>query len=229
MKLNKKLVHVSIGLVFMLCWPLFSSGYQGALLAVLILGVNIIKMLLLGLGILKNEATVKSISRFGDYRELLRGPLYYAATITFACLIYWKSSLISIAAICNLCAGDGRQFGSTELPYNRNKYLAGSIAMATTGFLAFIGEDFDMYMYYFSSFGYVKESLEMVLGFLIIRIHYALLNFELFMKAKVGTFLLFMVLLLDIIVGIFCLALVSHVSILFGSIFLKGKRFSKLI
>ena len=56
------------------------------------------------------------------------------------------------------------------------------------------------------------------------------LNFErLFMKAKVGTFSLFMVLLLDIIVWIFCLALVSHVSILFGSIFLKGKSFSKLI
>ncbi|KAL5580687.1 hypothetical protein UlMin_013129 [Ulmus minor] len=168
-KLNRKLVHISIGLVFMLCWPLFSSGYPGAVLAALIPGVNIIKMLLLGLGILKDEATVKSMSRFGDYRELLKGPLYYAATITFACLIYWRTSPISIAAICNLCAGDGladiigRQFGSTKLPYNRNKSLAGSIAMATAGFLASIG-----YMYYFSTFGYVKESWEMVLGFLIV-------------------------------------------------------------
>lgn len=104
--MNRKLVHISVGLVFMLCWPLFryilhdirgfcfsyfvifsssillfntclpcnlyannfSSGRQGAFLAALVPGVNIIRMLLLGLGIWKDEATIKSMSRFGDYR-----------------------------------------------------------------------------------------------------------------------------------------------------------------
>ncbi|XP_059429324.1 farnesol kinase, chloroplastic-like [Corylus avellana] len=66
-KLNRKLVHISIGLVFMLCWPLFSSGHRGAILASLVLGINIIRMLLLGLGIMKDEAIVKSMSRHGDY------------------------------------------------------------------------------------------------------------------------------------------------------------------
>ncbi|XP_062163404.1 probable phytol kinase 3, chloroplastic isoform X2 [Alnus glutinosa] len=97
-KLNRKFVHVSIGLVFMLCWPLF--------------------------------------------RELLKGPLYYATTITLACVIYWRASPISIAAICNLCAGDGLAdiigswFGSDKIPYNRNKSVAGSVAMVSAGFLA---------------------------------------------------------------------------------------------
>ncbi|PON85908.1 putative phytol kinase [Trema orientale] len=168
-KLNRKLVHISVGLVFMLCWPLFSPGSRGALLAASVPGVNIIKMLLLGLGIWKDEATVKSMSRFGDYRELLKGPLYYAITITLACIIYWRTSPISIAAICNLCAGDGiadivgRRFGNIKIPYNRNKSVAGSIAMASAGFLASVG-----YMYYFSSFGYVEGSWEMVLGFWIV-------------------------------------------------------------
>ena len=45
-----------------------SSGHRGALLASLIPGVNIIRMLVLGLGILKDEATVKSMSRNGDCR-----------------------------------------------------------------------------------------------------------------------------------------------------------------
>jgi len=40
-------------------------------------------------------------------RELLKGPLYYVATISLATIIYWRTSPISIAAICNLCAGDG--------------------------------------------------------------------------------------------------------------------------
>lgn len=48
--------------------PYRSSGYRGAIFASLIPGVNIIRMLVLGLGILKDEATVKSMSRYGDYR-----------------------------------------------------------------------------------------------------------------------------------------------------------------
>ncbi|PSR86192.1 Phytol kinase [Actinidia chinensis var. chinensis] len=176
-KLNRKLVHVSIGLAFMLCWPLFSSGRQGAVLAALIPGINIIKMLLLGLGLWKDEATVKSMSRFGDHRELLKGPLYYASAITLACAIYWRTSPVAIAAICNLCAGDGladivgRRFGSQKIPYNRNKSIAGSIAMATAGFMASIG-----FMYYFALFGYVQESWEMALRFLIVSIATALVE-----------------------------------------------------
>lgn len=176
-KLNRKLVHVTLGLAFMLCWPLFGSGWQGGLVAALIPGINIIKMLLIGLGIYKDEATVKSMSRFGDYRELLRGPLYYAATITLASVIYWRTSPIGIAAICNLCAGDGladivgRRFGNQKLFYNKNKSVAGSIAMATAGFLASIG-----FMHYFSLFGFVQESWEMVLGFCIVSLATALVE-----------------------------------------------------
>jgi len=40
-------------------------------------------------------------------RELLKGPLYYAGTITLATSVFWRTSPIGIAAICNLCAGDG--------------------------------------------------------------------------------------------------------------------------
>ncbi|KAL4610100.1 hypothetical protein ACB092_08G027900 [Castanea dentata] len=176
-KLNRKLVHISVGLVFMLCWPMFSSGDRGSILAGLVPGLNIIRMLLLGLGIMKDEAIVKSMSRNGDHRELLRGPLYYATTITLACIIYWRTSPIGIAAICNLCAGDGfadiigRRFGSHKIPYNRNKSLIGSIAMASAGFLASIG-----YMYYFSSFGFLQERWEMVLGFLVVSLASALVE-----------------------------------------------------
>ncbi|XP_019449472.1 PREDICTED: probable phytol kinase 3, chloroplastic [Lupinus angustifolius] len=170
-KLNRKLVHVSIGLVFMLCWPLFSTEGSGSILAALIPAVNIIRMLIIGLGLWKDEAVVSSMSRFGEYRELLKGPLYYAATITFAAVIYWRTSPISIAVICNMCAGDGmadivgRRFGGKKIPYNKNKSYAGSIAMASAGFIVSIG-----YMFYFSSFGYIERSWNLVLGFLIVSI-----------------------------------------------------------
>ncbi|CAN1856154.1 Probable phytol kinase 3, chloroplastic [Linum perenne] len=167
-KVNRKLVHISIGLVFMLCWPLFSSGRRGAIMAAIIPGANIIRMILIGCGMWKDEATVKSMSRFGDRRELLKGPLYYATAITLACAICWRTSPIAIAAICNLCAGDGmadivgRRYGKQKLRYNKNKSIAGSISMASAGFLASVG-----YMHYFALLGYVEESWVMVLGFLI--------------------------------------------------------------
>ncbi|KAJ6831075.1 putative phytol kinase 2, chloroplastic [Iris pallida] len=168
-KLNRKLVHISIGMAFMLFWPLFSSGWQAPFLAAVAPGINIIRMLLMGLGIWKNEAMVKSISRNGDYRELLKGPLYYACTITLATSIFWRTSPIAIAAISNLCAGDGiadivgRRFGKTKLPYNPNKSLEGSVAMAIAGFIASI-----TYMHYYSTFGFVEESLGMTACFLLV-------------------------------------------------------------
>ncbi|XP_076943907.1 putative phytol kinase 3, chloroplastic [Bidens hawaiensis] len=167
-KLNRKLLHITFGLGFMLCWPLFSSGIQGAALAALVPGVNIIKVLLIGLGTAKDEATVKSMSRFGDFRELIKGPMYYAITITLCCVIYWRTSPIAIAGICNLCAGEciadiiGRRFGK-KIPYNKDKSFAGSIAMATTGFIASVG-----YMYYFSMFSFVEKSFKMLVGFLVL-------------------------------------------------------------
>lgn len=48
-----------------------SSGSQGAVMAALIPGINIVKVLLIGLGILKDEAAVKSMSRDGDYRFII--------------------------------------------------------------------------------------------------------------------------------------------------------------
>lgn len=48
-------------------------------------------------------------------RELLKGPLYYACAITLATVIFWRTSPISIAVICNLCAGDGTALASSNL------------------------------------------------------------------------------------------------------------------
>ncbi|XP_057800582.1 probable phytol kinase 2, chloroplastic isoform X1 [Salvia miltiorrhiza] len=170
-KLNRKLVHISFGLVFMLCWPMFSSGRLGAVVASLIPGMNIINMLLLGFGIWKNDATVKSMTRNNDHRELLKGPLYYASALTLFTAIYWRTSPIAIAGLCNVCAGDGvadifgRRFGRRKLPYNRDKTVAGSIAMACAGFFASVG-----YMIYFLWLGYIQGTFKLVVGFLVVSI-----------------------------------------------------------
>ncbi|KNA09373.1 hypothetical protein SOVF_154170 [Spinacia oleracea] len=161
-RLYRKLVHISIGLVFMLCWPLFSSGYRGAFLACLVPGLSAIRVLLIGLGICKGESTVKSLSRFGDYRGLLKGSFYYVSAISFACLVFWRTSPIGIAAIC-MADIVGRRIGKDKLPYNKNKSYAGSIAMATAGFVASVG-----YMHYLSAFGFMQENWGLVFRLLVV-------------------------------------------------------------
>ncbi|KAF3330621.1 putative phytol kinase 2 [Carex littledalei] len=167
-KLNRKLVHISVGLVFLLFWPHFSPGRYAPFLAALAPGINSVRMLLLGLGLWKNDAMVKSMSRFGNYRELLKGPLYYACTITLATSLLWRTSPIAIALICNLCAGDGvadivgRRFGNKKLPYNPSKSYAGTVSMVLAGFIASIG-----FMYYFHLFGLMQENRNTILGFFL--------------------------------------------------------------
>uniref|UniRef100_A0A6V7QSK6 Uncharacterized protein n=1 Tax=Ananas comosus var. bracteatus TaxID=296719 RepID=A0A6V7QSK6_ANACO len=46
-KLSRKLVHISIGMAFLLFWPIFSSESYAPFLAALAPGINIIRMLLL--------------------------------------------------------------------------------------------------------------------------------------------------------------------------------------
>ncbi|PVH61264.1 hypothetical protein PAHAL_3G001700 [Panicum hallii] len=148
-------------------WPLFSSDdVYAPFLAPLIIVINIIKVTVIGVGVVKDEGVVNSMTRHGDYRELLKGPLYYACAITLTTIVFWRTSPISIAVICNLCAGDGvadiagRRFGQVKLPHNPEKSYAGSIAMFMAGFIASV-----LYMCYFNIFGFVEKSWTMVGAF----------------------------------------------------------------
>ncbi|CAL4989927.1 unnamed protein product [Urochloa decumbens] len=164
-KLCRKLVHITVGLVYFLMWPL-SDDVFARFLAPLIIIINIIKVTVIGLGVVKDEGVVNSMTRHGDSRELLNGPLYYACAITLATIVFWRTSPISIAVICNLCAGDGvadivgRRLGQVKLPHNPEKSYAGSIAMFMAGFIASV-----LYMCYFSIFGFVEKSWSMVGAF----------------------------------------------------------------
>uniref|UniRef100_A0A0D9XN77 Phytol kinase n=1 Tax=Leersia perrieri TaxID=77586 RepID=A0A0D9XN77_9ORYZ len=166
-KLCRKFVHITVGLVYFLMWPLFSADdVYAPFLASLVIAFNIIKVTLIGLGFVKDDGVVNSMTRNGDRRELLKGPLYYACAITLTTVIFWRTSPISIAVICNLCAGDGvadiagRRFGHVKLPHNPEKSYAGSIAMFLSGFLASI-----LYMCYFHLFRFVEENWSMVIAF----------------------------------------------------------------
>lgn len=62
---------------YLLCWNVFSTGASARYWAAAVPGLITLKFAMVGLSLLKDEKTVKSMSRTGHPSELLRGPLLY--------------------------------------------------------------------------------------------------------------------------------------------------------
>ncbi|MCI0556358.1 MAG: phosphatidate cytidylyltransferase, partial [Anaerolineae bacterium] len=102
-RLSRKLIHIGTGPIFVLCWLMFIDIYYSRWLAALVPLVITLQFALVGLGIIKDEAAVKAMSRTGDPGEILRGPLFYGIVFVAMTLIYWKDSLIGIPALMIMC------------------------------------------------------------------------------------------------------------------------------
>jgi phytol kinase len=82
------------------------------------------------------------MTRTGDRREILRGPLYYGIVFVAFTLIFWRTTPIGPVALMILCAGDGLagvvgvRRGRTPLPHNPEKTFEGSASMFVGGLLA---------------------------------------------------------------------------------------------
>ncbi len=137
--MSRKWIHIGTGPLFVLCWllfpPLSISRYLAALVPLLITA----QFALVGLGLWRDEAAVQAMSRSGDRRELLRGPLFYGLAFVALTVLFWKDSPIGIVALMFLCGGDGiadllgRRLRSPRLPWNPQKTAAGSFGVFLGG------------------------------------------------------------------------------------------------
>jgi phytol kinase len=140
-KLSRKIIHIGTGPIFVLCWLMYPEMQISRWLAALVPFVITIQFALVGTGILKDDTAVKAMSRTGDRREILRGPLFYGIIFIAMTLIYWKDSFIGIPALMMLCGGDGiadivgRRVSSPKLPWSREKSVAGSLSVFAGGWL----------------------------------------------------------------------------------------------
>jgi phytol kinase len=138
-QLSRKIIHMGTGPLFVLCWPLFTNSVYSRYLAALVPLVITIQFLLVGLGIIKDKAAVQAMSRTGNPREILRGPLLYGIIFVVLTIIYWYDTPIGIVALMLMCGGDGladivgRRYGKTKLPWNANKSWLGSFGMFLGG------------------------------------------------------------------------------------------------
>ncbi len=139
-RLSRKLIHIFTGPFFVLCWLLFPDKvWYERWLAALVPLLFTIQFALIGLGVIKDEASVKAMSRSGDRREILRGPLFYGIIFVLMTLLYWKDSPIGMVAVMLMCGGDGladimgRGLKSAPLPWNKGKTWFGSLGMLLGG------------------------------------------------------------------------------------------------
>ena len=140
-RLSRKFIHIGTGPIFVMCWLMYPDVPISRGLAALVPLLITVQFVLVGTGIIKDEAAVKAMSRTGDRREILRGPLFYGIVFVAVTLIYWKDSLVGIPALMMMCGGDGiadivgRRVDSMRLPWSREKSLAGSLSVFLGGWL----------------------------------------------------------------------------------------------
>ncbi len=140
-RLSRKIIHIGTGPLFILCWNLFSAEPRARVLAALVPLAITLQFALVGLGVLQDPAAVKAMTRTGNPREILRGPLFYGLIFVACTLAFWRTSPVGILTLMLMCGGDGladivgRRWGSARLPINQQKSWAGSAAMAAGGFV----------------------------------------------------------------------------------------------
>ena len=139
-RLSRKIIHIGTGPIFVLCWLLFNNDPSARWLAAIVPLLITIQFFLIGVGIVKDEASVKAMSRTGDKREILLGPLFYGIVFVTLTLVYWKDSPIGIIALMILCGGDGfadiigNRFGKKhKIPWSKKKSFIGSLALFLGG------------------------------------------------------------------------------------------------
>lgn len=140
-KMSRKVIHIGTGPLFVLCWLMFNDAPEARWLAALVPFSITVQFALIGLGVMKDEASVKAMSRTGDPKEILRGPLFYGIMFVVLTLIFWKDSPVGIVALMMLCGGDGiadmvgRNVRSPKLSWSEKKSIAGSIGVFVGGWV----------------------------------------------------------------------------------------------
>jgi phytol kinase len=144
-RLSRKIIHMGTGPIYVLCWLFFKDVYASRFLAALVPLLITVQFILVGFGVIKDEAAVKAMSRSGDPREILRGPTFYGIIFVVATIFYWYDNPIGMIALMLMCGGDGladivgRRWGTVKLPWSKDKSWIGSLGMLIGGWVFAVG------------------------------------------------------------------------------------------
>ena len=134
-QLSRKIIHIGTGPIYVLCWLIFPEVTAARYLAAVVPLLISIQFFLIGIGVIKDDASVEAMSRTGDPKEILKGPLIYGIMFVLITIIFWKDHPAGLIGLMVLCGGDGladvvgRRVKSRSIPWSKTKTLAGTFAM----------------------------------------------------------------------------------------------------
>ena len=153
-KLSRKIIHCGSAPLFMCLWPLYSQDPSARVFATIVPLLQTVRLSLAGLKKEEqidpetnvkveksSDALANAISRSGDMKEALGGPLIYAIVLTICTFAFFRESPIGVLAISQMAAGDGladivgRRWGSLKWPFSEKKSYVGSLAFVLGAFL----------------------------------------------------------------------------------------------
>lgn len=102
-RLSRKIIHCGSAPLFLLVWPFFSSSPEARLVAAVVPALNMAKLAFAAKGTdAESTRLITAVSRSGEAKEVLGGPLLYCAVLLLATLFGWRTSVAAVVAICQM-------------------------------------------------------------------------------------------------------------------------------
>ena len=132
--ISRKIIHISAG-SWVVFWPLFYGGHWSYIFNIAVAVLWTLLFLVKGLTASSDDPAVKTMTRTGDPKELLRGPLFFTLVMEFIGIFYFMK-LEGVLTMAALGWGDGlapvfgKYYGKTKYSvWGNEKSLQGSLAM----------------------------------------------------------------------------------------------------
>ncbi|GMI30146.1 hypothetical protein TrCOL_g8074 [Triparma columacea] len=181
--LSRKLIHTLSIPLFLLTWPFFSTSDPYApYVAATVPVANMWKIVSAGQG--GEDGLGKAVSRSGDEKEILNGPLIYTF-ILFLSTLFLFPSPASIVGLTQMAAGDGmadiigRRWGKTKWRKTSQKSVQGTLGFVASAFVA----TFALLVYYSTV---TSQPLDVGVGEMAVRVAGISLACGLVETAEVG-------------------------------------------
>ncbi|KAF0141186.1 MAG: phosphatidate cytidylyltransferase [Stygiobacter sp.] len=135
--LSRKVVHVAAG-SWLIFWLVYDSSHWTKYLNITAAFIWTILLLLKGFTAKPDDQAVKTMTRTGDRKELLRGPLYFTLVMNLLGTVFY-STPFALTAMGFLTWGDGlapvvgTRYGKHSYKVFSNKTIEGSITFFVFG------------------------------------------------------------------------------------------------
>ncbi|HET54315.1 MAG TPA: phosphatidate cytidylyltransferase [Ignavibacteria bacterium] len=155
--ISRKIVHIAAG-SWLIFWLFFDDSHWSKYFNIAPAFIWTVLLIIKGLTADSNDEAVKTMTRTGDRRELLKGPLYFTLVMCLMGTVYYKTPL-ALTAMGVLAWGDGlapifgKRYGKNKYYIFAEKSLQGSAAFLLLGFLGAVL--FNVLFYDSIDFGFI--------------------------------------------------------------------------